>query len=230
MGDSITLGIGDDDSSDNFSADGRTVSRGYEPILNDLLTSYHDGYPHMIANEGVGGTISADGVTYISTLLGRHERAIRFLVQYGTNDANRFLAIPSGKGLVPGDSGYPGTFKYNMQKIIDAINVSNKTVCLAKPPIVLGDTVSGVKYTNIENGFRNVLIREYIDVIDELIADVGNNINCETPDFYNYFNSVDPVTGNKRYVDQYFDNFHPNGVGYNSMAEIWFQVLTGGAP
>jgi hypothetical protein len=48
------------------------------------------------------------------------------------------LPVPSGLGLSPADGGYPGSFKDNMQQIIDAINAAGKEVCIAKPPITLG--------------------------------------------------------------------------------------------
>ncbi len=224
MGDSITKGIGDVEFFDNFSADGRNVSRGFTPILNDLLTSSVEN-PHSIANEGIGGTVSAEGVAIISSLLAKHERSQRFLVQYGTNDSYHFLPVPSGKGLNPGDAYYPGTFKDNMQQIVDAVGAASKDLCLAKPPITLGDTTTGDQFVDVDAGFRNLLIREYADVIDELIADIDNSIDIAAPDFYNYFREIDPATGNQRYIDQYFDNLHPNSIGYQSMANLWYQKL-----
>ena len=53
-----------------------------------------------------------------------------------------------------------------------------------------------------------------------------NNITITPPDFYNYFKHIDPGTGNPRYEDQYADNLHPKGVGYQSMAGLWFDALT----
>ncbi len=108
------------------------------------------------------------------------------------------------------------------------MGAASKDLCLAKPPITLGDTTTGDQFVDVDAGFRNLLIREYADVIDELIADSDNNIAMTAPDFYNFFNEVDPATGNLRYIDQYFDNLHPNGIGYQSMAELWFQKLMEG--
>ena len=226
LGDSITEGYGDDISADDISQDGRNNGGGFQPILNNLLTAHEKGFPNNIINEGVGGDTSADGLAYISTALVLYPAAKSYLVQYGTNDANPMLPIPSGKGLHPGDPGYPGTYKDNLQQIINAINGAGKQVCLAKPPITLGDTVNGTQYVDPDTGARNLQIKEYNQVIDELVNDFSNHIIIIPPNFYNYFKEIDPVTGNSRYKDQFSDNLHPNGIGYQSMAELWFEALT----
>jgi lysophospholipase L1-like esterase len=225
MGDSITDGEFDDDESDDISNDGRNSGGGYEPILNNLLTAALS-YPHTIINEGVGGAVSFDGASSIHMLLEEHPDGQRFLVQYGTNDANPWLPVPSGLGLEPGGDGYPGTFKDNMQQIINAINVDGRETCLAKAPIALGDSYDSEPYPDPDIGPRSVLIREYNEVVDELVSDPLNQIEIIPPDFYSYFNYYDSVTGSYRYEIEYSDNFHPNGQGYRSMAEQWFEALT----
>lgn len=226
IGDSITEGFGDDIASDDNSQDGKNNGGGFEPILNDLLTAYEFGFPHDIVNEGVGGDISADGVAFIPTALSLYPNAKKYLLMYGTNDSDIWAPVPSGIGLNPGDAGYPGTFKDNVQNIIDAINNAGKTVCLAKIPIALGDGPFSVPFADPDNAARNIMIKEYNQVIDELVNDASNAITLVPPDFYSYFNDIDPVTGNPRYVDQYADNLHPNGLGYQSMANLWFDALT----
>jgi lysophospholipase L1-like esterase len=197
------------------------------PLLNDLLTSSL-GHPQTIVNEGIGCTVSAQGVTIISTLLAQHERSQHFLVQYGINGTSNFMPVQSGKGLTPAASDYPGTFKDNMQQIIDEVQAMGKDIVLAKPPIALGNSSTGAQFGDINADSRNVLIRKYADVIDELIADPSNNIIITAPDCYQYFSEIDPATGNRRYIDQYSDNLHPNGTGYQSMAELWYQQLMEG--
>jgi lysophospholipase L1-like esterase len=226
LGDSITAGIGDDIEEDDTSQDGKNNGGGFEPILNDLLTAHRLGLSHDIVNEGVGGDTSVDGLAFILTALGLYPDAQKYLLQYGTNDARPWAPVPSGKGLSPGDPGYPGTYKDNMQQIIDEINNAGKEVCLAKIPIALGDSVNSVPYLDPDTGARSLLIKDYNQVIDEFVNDPTNNIIVTPPDFYNYFKNVDPGTGNPRYEDQYTDNLHPNGIGYQSMASLWFDVLT----
>jgi LmbE family N-acetylglucosaminyl deacetylase/lysophospholipase L1-like esterase len=205
MGDSITGAYGDDVHTDDLSQDGRNAGGGYEPILNDRLTAAENGRPHTIVDEGVGGTTSGDGVSLMATLLARHPNAQRYLVLYGTNDANPLVLVPSGRGLHPGDAGYAGTYKDHMQQIINAINAAGKTVAVGKVPFA-------------NESIRNTRIQEYNLVIDELVGDPGNKLTIPPPDFYTYFAA--------HYPTEYFDTFHPNGLGYQSMAGLWLQALS----
>ena len=164
------------------------------------------------------------GLRNINKILQKHPNAGWYLVQYGTNDANHFFPVPSGLGLNSGDPGYSGSFKDNMQKIINSINNSGKKVCLAKAPIASGNG-SG-PYQDPDQAPINNLIKEYNQVIDELVNNPQNNVVITPPDFYSYFNYQDPVTGRYRYEDEYAEILHPNGVGYQSMANLWFTALT----
>jgi lysophospholipase L1-like esterase len=202
MGDSITTGVRDDVPSDDNSQDGRNTGGGYTPILNDLLTGA-TGRPHTVVDEGVPGAISADGLSLIPTLLQKHPNAQRFLIMYGTNDTG--IPVPSGLGLQPGNPGYPGSFKDNMQRIIDAIKGAEKVAILAKAPVALP-----------LNGQRDTIVQQYNLVIDELVT--ANNIPVTPPDFHAYFAT--------HYTTEYGDELHPNGIGYQSMANLWFQALT----
>ena len=195
VGDSITRG-----SHDDISADGI----GYEPILGNLLTAYK-GSTVTVVNEGVSGTSSADGVASISSTLSKYPSAKSYLVMYGSNDAyndTTTAAVPSGMGKIPGDSGYDGSYKDNMQKIISAILAAGKTPYLAEVP-----------YTTYPN-FSDSYIQEYNVVIDELV--LTNNISVVPPFFYGYF---------KAHQGGLADGLHPNGTGYQSMANQWFNAF-----
>jgi lysophospholipase L1-like esterase len=185
IGDSITGG-----SHDDIPADGI----GYEPILGNLLGA-------MIANEGVAGDISADGAALISSTLTNYPSAQYYLILYGSNDA--FIpAVPSGMGLNPGDDGYIGSYKDNMQRIISSVLGAGKTPYLAMVP-----------YSTYP-GLSDWAIQEYNVVIDELA--VANDISVAPPDFYTYF---------KVHEDELADLLHPNGFGYQSMADLWSIAL-----
>jgi lysophospholipase L1-like esterase len=125
---------------------------------------------------------------------------------YGTNDAETTLPggpVQSGFGLNPGDPGYDGSYKDNMQTIISAILAAGKTPYLAKVPFT-------------SDPLRSIAsIQAYNVVIDELIFD--NGIMVIPPDFYAHF---DANRG------ELADGIHPNGVGYQSMADMWFTELT----
>jgi lysophospholipase L1-like esterase len=217
MGDSITGGEGDGIFSDDISDDGRTVGGGYPPILaNNLVTAL--GYPQLIVNEGVGGDTSSDGLALLPSILNRYSEAQHYLIQYGTNDSSGLLPTPSGIGLESGQEGYDGTFKDNMQQIIDLINGEEREACLAKAPIARGQTANSEPFPDPENASKNLMIQEYNAVIDELVQDASNGIVVNPPDFYNYFKD--------HLWDEFYDNLHPNGVGYQSMADFWSYALT----
>jgi lysophospholipase L1-like esterase len=217
IGDSITEGVGDDDPADDISLDGRNSGGGYEPVLNNLLTAAR-GYPHTVVDEGIAGDTSAGGLAALPGILANHPEAQRYLVKFGMNDARPWLPVPSGLGLSSGDPGYPGTYKANMQDIINLINGAGKEAVLAKINIALADSSDSPDlYPDPNTGARSLLILEFNAVVDELIAIPGNNITIAAPDFYTYFWT--------NYTAEYFDNIHPNGVGYQSMGNLWFLVL-----
>jgi lysophospholipase L1-like esterase len=200
VGDSITFGLGDNISYDNASGDGRNTGGGYEPILNDLLTAVK-GYPHTIVNQGRPGYTSSLGLKALPLILQRYSNAKYFLIQYGTNDPG--VKIKSGVGLELGDYGYYGSFKDNMQRMIDLVRSKGKEPLLAKVPYALGSYSS-----------RNAWYLEYNEAIDELA--LSNALKADPPDLYGYF-----ITNE----DEYSDYLHPNGYGYRSIADLWFSSL-----
>ena len=191
IGDSITVGSHDDNLADGI---------GYEPILSTLLAASRG--PNTIVNEGVSGTSSADGAASISSTLSKYPSAKYYLVMYGSNDAY-IPAIPSGMGLIPGDAGYSGSYKDNMQKIITAILAAGKTPYLAEVPYTSDPLRS------------SAMIYEYNAVVDELY--IANDIRITPPPFYAYFQT---------HLGELADGLHPNGTGYRSMADLWFDALT----
>ena len=117
---------------------------------------------------------------------------------YSTNDPEL-----SGLGLHPGDSGYAGSFKDNMQRIINDVRSAGKIPILAKvPPDLVSPT-------------RDAQLQSYNSVVDELVSE--NNISVTPPDFHSYFEA---------HPTEFADALHPNGIGYQSMARIWSQALT----
>jgi lysophospholipase L1-like esterase len=176
--------------------------RGYAPTLRDLLRN-SKGYPNTVANWGVDGATSTGGAKTISFTLSTAQWAKYFLVMYGTNDASLPGPVPSGKGKRPGDTGYRGSYKDNMQRIISAILAAGKIPCLAKVPYT---TIPSIDLSSV---------REYNVVVDELVA--ANNIAVTPPDFYAYF---------QEHPDEIPDGIHPNKIGYESMANLWFIALT----
>jgi len=170
---------------------------GYEPILANLLLT-------TVANEGVGGVSSVDGAAFIPATLSKYPSAKYYLVLYGTNDADKAYGgpVPSGLGLTLGQPGYTGSYKDNMQRIISAIALAGKTPYLAKVPYC----------STIRCDLQSV--QEYNAVIDELAAE--NGLTISPPDFYTLFQAMNLLST---------DGLHPNGLGYQSMANLWETVL-----
>ncbi len=202
MGDSITYGYGDDVPSDNTSNNGRVTGGGFEPVLANLLDTAYPGAPHLIVNQGIPGDRSVDGASQIMRVLQQNPYASYFLVMYGTNDVT--TGIATGYGLHPGDAGYAGSYKDYLQRIINDINSAGKTVYLATLPMYRLNTTG------------NNIVQQYNQVIQELAADPANKIPAVV-DLYTYFSN---------HPEQYYDTLHPNGIGYQSMAQLWSQVLT----
>jgi lysophospholipase L1-like esterase len=59
------------------------------------------------------------------------------------------------------------------------------------------------------------LYQGYNQAINELVA--ANNITVIPPDFYTWFQN------NPNQLQS--DGLHPNGIGYQSMANLWFNAL-----
>lgn len=175
--------------------------RGYEPTLSDLLKNSR-GYPNTVANWGVDGATSAGGAKFISLTLSTEPSAKYFLIMYGTNDARFPFSTPSGKGKRPGDPGYRGSYKSNMQRIITAVKSAGKIPCLAKVPY------ASIRSIDISK------IRNFNIVVDELVAE--NDLQVTPPDFFSHF---------QEHPEEMPDGLHPNKAGYESMAKLWFIAL-----
>lgn len=211
IGDSTTVGVGDDDDTDAISQDGRNTNtgRGFIPALNNILTAKL-GRPHDILNFGYSGESSAGALIRTPKFLRVRPRDTVFLIALGINDANSGL-VPSGQGLNPGDSGYSGTFKANLQALIDLFRDSSngRTVYLAKvsfllspprPPSVITDLIA------------------YNVAIDELV--VSNGITVVPPDLFTFFQT------NPSQLQA--DGIHPTGSGHKSVSTLWCVAITGG--
>ena len=206
LGDSITSGSKDDIPSDDISSDGRNTGGGYQSVLNDLLTA-DNPKPVTVLNEGNPGETSAEGADRVVAVIERTPEAQGYLVLYGANDARSSLILPSGLGLDPGDPGYAGSFKDNLEQIMSAILAAvNKQVFPGKTLPKLPDDA------------RNVAIQEFNQVVDELVTEKGI-AGYTAPDFFAYFMS-NPS-------EMTLDGIHPNGRGYQSMARGWCEALSG---
>jgi len=206
VGDGITSGFGDNVAADDNSADGRSLVGGFPPILGDSLTTAK-GHPVLVVNHGRGGGSSSEGLKMMDGVLDEHPNAQFILFDYGHNDMLLFNR-PSGRGLVPGQAGYAGSYKDIVQQVINKGRARGKTVLLYKPSPMMPLSNS-----------NNPRILEYVQVIDELYRDPTNGISVPPPDGWSYFSA---------HPEEYNDNTVMNGVGYKSMSRLWFTAITQG--
>jgi len=81
--------------------------------------------------------------------------------------------------------------------------------------IALGPSATGQQDPDPLTGARTLNIIQFNLVVDELVLEQG--ITLASPDLFTFFSN--------NFGTEYSDNIHPNGVGYESMAEIWADVL-----
>ncbi len=212
VGDSITNGKYDNYAADDSSADGRQVAfQGFEAPLNDLLAATLVR-PEIVFNEGVPGDESADTLLFrIDSILERYPAAQEVLLLLGTNDAG--ARVPPGLGCT--GSGCDGTFKGNMQGIVDRIAAAGKRTVVALIPPAFG---SSSLFSDPATATRNT---QYVAKYNDVIRNELNGISIG-PDFYGYFLG----DGENRF-SLFADRLHPNGLGYAVMAQLWRNALTG---
>ena len=219
FGDSITNGYGDDRIDDNDASNGKILSRGYTPILTSLLSDYLNPSNPIISvcvvNEGLGGTTAKHGRDRLNETIDRYPAAQIWLVLFGTNDSDGAFPVDSGvdcqepENFDPADPDFDSdclnTFKSYMRTIILDLKAQNKIPVLAKVPFKRNTTQ-----------LQDDTIKEYNQVIQDLYT--FHNLAVQPPDFYSYFSDPDNQ-------DKFYDDTHPNGDGYNSIAEEWFTKL-----
>lgn len=213
VGDSITNGLRDNFSQDNISDDQRIITlQGYEANLNNLLT-ITNGYPNIVFNEGIEGDESYDAAyTRIASVIERHPEADKILIILGTNDSQ--IPVLSGKGCT--GSSCAGTFKENMQVLVDTIVSAGKVAVVGRVPPAFGSFSEG-PFSDPLNAQRNQLIQDYNWVIENELTDTEVG-----PDFFSFFLSED-VNRSSLFPDY----VHPNGLGHPVIAHLWHNNITG---
>jgi lysophospholipase L1-like esterase len=213
IGDSITNGVGDNSDNlaigtQNDAANGKNLNRGIAPILNDLLGDYVSELV-VVQNEGLGGTTSQHGWGRLDSTIARHIKPqiveSIWLILFGTNDSASTINLPDGSDCSESDflNNEPscnGTYKYYLRELIMDLKAAGGVPLIGKVPYA-----KNVPQNQI------TLIQKYNIVVDQLTID--NNLQANPPDFFNYF------LNNQN--SAFFDNVHPNGIGYGAMADMW---------
>ena len=195
FGDSITEGLRDKDATDDVSLDTRNTSGGYQPVLNNHLSSFFN-IPVTIENEGNPGDMAFQAAIKIPSILARGNGADGYLLMLGANDSSGATPVTQAD------------FKQSVHDITLAIIETGARVWIAKTPPRLGR--SG----------QSATIRGYNLRVNELVADFAvthPGMVAVGPDFYEHF------TDNPDGMDP--DNVHPNGLGYSRMGQLWSDVL-----
>ncbi len=212
VGDSITNGIDDSYATDNTSLNDRIISiQGYEANLTELVES-QTGIPAIFFNEGIPGDTTFKALLErIDSILARHPDAGSFLVMLGTNDSWALTPTPSGLGCT--DGGCSGTYKENMQLIIDKILAAGATPIVARVSPAFGTA-------DPLNSTQNLLIQEYNQVIETELT--GHTLG---PDFFEFFLNETVMR-----PGLFVDSVHPNALGFVVMANLWYSNLQGISP
>jgi len=208
VGDSITAGENDNITSDDWSADGRNgpyvdpidglAWGGFEPILNNLLTEQR-GYPHSVINQGMGTETTAGGINRLPGILANYGNANTWLIAYGTNDIHVGIS--------------PSTYVNNLRTMVDMITSKNPKASVYIPKILYGGQANIGKYLDYMGNM--IYYTDYnLHWGADLYTMFQSNFNK-----YNYrlglpgsWYSTDPVP-------------HPNGLGYQQIAECWELAL-----
>jgi hypothetical protein len=152
----------------------------------------------------------------IAGVLERNSAAANLIVMIGVNDAGGTSFTPSGTGC--SGPACNETFKGNVQAVVNQAATAGKTILMPLTPPRFGDALAG-PYPDPASHPRNLLIRdEYNHVIANEITDIALG-----PDFYDYF------LGSQNRFDLYATNLHPNALGYQVMAQLIANAITGGS-
>ena len=222
VGDSINNGVGDEYISDNIVGAAKIISyQGFEVPLTALFDTLDlSGGKYLIYNEAIGGDLSTTSAFLrLPSIMARHPEATRVLISLGTNDGNE--AIPAGTGCF--GSACDGTFKGNMQAIIDRIvwaNYPRSTIrsgvipIIAMPPPYFNSPTPWTTQGNARlRAYGNVVRYELID------HQLG-------PDLFAFF-----MPNSTTYLRTlYYDTIHSNGLGQRMLAVLWQNVLNPATP
>ncbi len=197
------VGVGD-----YYVAIGDSITAGlYDNISSDDVSwdgrDTGGGYPPVLnnlltASKGYPHTVVMEGFPGYTSAQGLAELPSILSRNPGSEYCLLMFGTNDSGGLLPVT---PAKYKDNMQQMINLIRSSGKQAYLAKVPYTL-------------NAGLNSVIRNYNVVIDQLVID--NNIPVMPPDFYGYFAT---------HQNEFGDSLHPNGRGYQSMANLWHAVL-----
>jgi lysophospholipase L1-like esterase len=209
VGDSISTGVGDDDSdpqgsSPDVSDDGRNSGGGFGPILNNALTDAGLG-PVTIIHGGNPGDKAFDAIAKTNAIVARNPNATAFLVMFGSNDAYGSTPV------------LPDDFQANLQQVVQALESTGADVYVATTP--------AVDEASVGDNNRNETLSQYRTKIIELVDTYSptNGRVLHGPDFFTRFEATLGLPTSDDLLGS--DGLHPDGDGYAAMGEDWEQCM-----
>jgi acyl-CoA thioesterase-1 len=171
---------------------------GYPARLQTLLTA-RGQTGAVVINAGLGGETTAGGLTRINRVLASAATGDTLLLMEGTNDVNARIS--------------PETTVFNLEQIAQrAASVGVSTVMAT---IIPREPAANTDGSNEVTGILAGLIREDAFVHGRRLADPFEVFLHLTPDVFNQ----DYLGGD--------DKLHPNAKGYDRLARVFADVLTG---
>jgi acyl-CoA thioesterase-1 len=190
-----------------YLAFGDSITQGYGDDPNRAQAGYpprlqallaQRGQSAVVKNAGLGGETTIEGVSRLGSALAQNPADVLLLME-GTNDVNEKVSLETI------------TFNLNkMAKKAAALGVStvHATIIPRRPE-------ANTDPTNKVTGEFAAMIRELAAANDRKLADPFEVFFYETPGVFakDYLGGV--------------DNLHPNAAGYDLLAKVFADVLTG---
>ncbi len=156
------------------------------------------GQSATVLNAGLGGETTAEGVSRLNSVLAQNPADVLLLME-GTNDINEKVSLE--------------TTTFNLDRM--AKKAANAGLSTVHATIIPRRPTANTDPSNVETGELAAMIRELAATTGRRLADPFEVFFYETPNVFaeDYLGGV--------------DNLHPNAAGYDLLAKIFADVLTG---
>ena len=178
---------------------GDTKGQGGYPARLQTLLNTRGQSGAVVINAGLGGETTAGGLTRINRVLASAATGDTLLLMEGTNDVNAKLS--------------PETIAFNLDQI--AQRAASAGVSTVHVTIIPREPAANTDGTNQVTAVLAGLIRELAYVNQRKLVDPFEVFLYETPNVF----TQDYLGGE--------DKLHPNGKGYDRLARVFADALTG---
>ncbi len=178
---------------------GDTKGQGGYPARLQTLLNTRGQSGAVVINAGLSGETTAGGLTRINRVLASAATGDTLLLMEGTNDVNAKLS--------------PETIAFNLDQI--AQRAASAGVSTVHVTIIPREPAANTDGTNQVTAVLAGLIRELANVNQRKLVDPFEVFLYETPNVF----TQDYLGGE--------DKLHPNGKGYDRLARVFADALTG---